>query len=735
MSWTPISNTEPQYEENNVAASGFYIKFYAAGTTTPISMATDSTGGTLLAKAQLDTQGYPINGSSAIFIPHINQRYKLVLFRNATDADNNNIANAAWDVDNLDPVLTAGISNKNVGTVADMTADSSAAIGDFYSVEDYASGNNSGVLFFKAVTAGTGTADGGSYIDHDTLSVQFEQNFPTTVSIKMYGAAPSTDITAIFQTVVDSDHVNILIPGDEFTLSSTINFTKGNQRLYGEDNTQLWSLPFGGDGLETGTRLKIAHTGVAFKLTDTTASTVNTTSNIAFDRVNFIGNSNASRTTTCMHFDIGGDALFSRGFFFKNCSFKWFGTVWLVDRATAVTGGNTADNQLGDLQIIQCNSQFNDLILDTGALGSNSQINNFVYDNCDSGNNTGGMRVTFFTGSIQKNIMEGQADTINVISSRGFTVANNHFEGNTGEYCIKITGDSRNGYVGENTYGDSVTAKRYAWMDSSFDCICTDRYFPNFLYQCEQVNLRKYDNTGASERSFGALCNVASPEINAINGNVARQTSANHRRVSGASTTQTNTKLSNERVLLETHTTSGAGGYDKATKTFSASAGDYILVSFLMRRDNTSALEPYIQFKVNDSLTTTLGSWEGPLNNFTKTILEDDDTDEILITVFTKALVTVTDIDVIVYPYGVSPSAGLVTRFSAFEYHATTNMYEIMHSLNLEVLNTADAAPASGAWSVGDTIVNRNPSAAGPDRWRNVTAGSPGTWKALTLDA
>ena len=106
MAFTPISNTVPQYEENGVAASGYFIKFYESGTTTPTAMATDSTGTTLLDKCELNTEGYPINGSGAVFIPRINIEYKIALFRNEDDANNNNLANAAWDVDSLIPGLS-----------------------------------------------------------------------------------------------------------------------------------------------------------------------------------------------------------------------------------------------------------------------------------------------------------------------------------------------------------------------------------------------------------------------------------------------------------------------------------------------------------------------------------------------------------------------------------------------------------------------------------------------------
>ena len=109
MTWSPISNTVPQYQASNGSlASGYYLKFYNDGTTTPINMATDSTGGTTLAKCQLNASGYPINGSSAVFIPHIDQTYKLALYTNATDADNDTTANAVWIVDALQTPQTSG---------------------------------------------------------------------------------------------------------------------------------------------------------------------------------------------------------------------------------------------------------------------------------------------------------------------------------------------------------------------------------------------------------------------------------------------------------------------------------------------------------------------------------------------------------------------------------------------------------------------------------------------------
>ena len=106
--WTPIAGTLPQYQKaDGTLASAYYLKFYVAGTTTPLSMATDSTGATTLAKCQINSSGYPINGSSDPFIPHISQSYKIVLYKNSTDADNDTTANADWVLDNLSQIASS----------------------------------------------------------------------------------------------------------------------------------------------------------------------------------------------------------------------------------------------------------------------------------------------------------------------------------------------------------------------------------------------------------------------------------------------------------------------------------------------------------------------------------------------------------------------------------------------------------------------------------------------------
>lgn len=109
-------------------------------------------------------------------------RYKVIL------KTKNNVQ--AWEED---PVVA--VPQQEFETVADMVADTSLSIGQFVTVEDYATGRNSGVLFFKVVAGSTGTADGGSFIDLTGSGLQAQQNFPEFITAKMFGAVGDSTIS------------------------------------------------------------------------------------------------------------------------------------------------------------------------------------------------------------------------------------------------------------------------------------------------------------------------------------------------------------------------------------------------------------------------------------------------------------------------------------------------------------------------------------------------------------
>lgn len=107
MAFSPISLVPIQYQNpaDNTPASGFVIKLFAAGGSTNILMATDSTGDTTFTDVQLNSDGYPeFNGSEVI--PYIDQSYKFRMYETQADADAD--LNAVRTFDNLSPSSITG---------------------------------------------------------------------------------------------------------------------------------------------------------------------------------------------------------------------------------------------------------------------------------------------------------------------------------------------------------------------------------------------------------------------------------------------------------------------------------------------------------------------------------------------------------------------------------------------------------------------------------------------------
>jgi len=201
----------PLFDLNGDPFSGAVLKAFLPGTTTSTSIAIDSAGGSPQASITANAEGkWEVSGNE--ILPYIDRKHKWGIFANSADAASNTPFYQG-PYDNVEQVLGANVTTINFATVAVMKADTSAVLGDFVSVEDYATGNDSGVLFFKWVAAGTGTNDGGAFINHDTLSLQAQQNFPQRRSVKSWGAVGdnvATDTTALQAALDFSD--DLLIP-------------------------------------------------------------------------------------------------------------------------------------------------------------------------------------------------------------------------------------------------------------------------------------------------------------------------------------------------------------------------------------------------------------------------------------------------------------------------------------------------------------------------------------------
>ena len=123
MSYSPIAFTAVNYKDYKFN----WLKAYESGTTTPKNMATDSTLGTLIAKAQISVDGFIISASGALITPLIDDSYDLWLFPTEAAADANDTSSALRFANNatgvaalVDTAVATGLLNVSATNISDL---------------------------------------------------------------------------------------------------------------------------------------------------------------------------------------------------------------------------------------------------------------------------------------------------------------------------------------------------------------------------------------------------------------------------------------------------------------------------------------------------------------------------------------------------------------------------------------------------------------------------------------
>jgi len=123
MAWLPVSNVPIQYvNDSGVPYSGAVLKFYQAGTSTNIAVATEQDGTPTVTSVALNADGFPEVSGNVVML-FVDQDYKVALYPTQAAADSNTGAN--WTLDNIDPfavlTLPTNLSEINALTPSDGT--------------------------------------------------------------------------------------------------------------------------------------------------------------------------------------------------------------------------------------------------------------------------------------------------------------------------------------------------------------------------------------------------------------------------------------------------------------------------------------------------------------------------------------------------------------------------------------------------------------------------------------
>lgn len=146
-------------------------------------------------------------------------------------------------------------------TIADLLAGSTIGgntiaieIGQFWVVNDYYGGvthNNSGHMVFEIVASGTGTADGGRFIDIPSVSLQARQTLSAPVSVRKFGARGNgtTNDAQAFQSATNYSSPAYVPPGS-YNIGSAVTgsfYTDGSVTISGSGSVTVRDI-FSNDG-------------------------------------------------------------------------------------------------------------------------------------------------------------------------------------------------------------------------------------------------------------------------------------------------------------------------------------------------------------------------------------------------------------------------------------------------------------------------------------------------------
>lgn len=109
MAFVQTASLNVNYDEN----TDYWLKFYKPGETTPLFMATDSSGATTLAKARVNSSGFITTVGNSVFIPFMEESYDAFLFPTEAEADANDTVNAIMVADNINPFFDDFSTTRN----------------------------------------------------------------------------------------------------------------------------------------------------------------------------------------------------------------------------------------------------------------------------------------------------------------------------------------------------------------------------------------------------------------------------------------------------------------------------------------------------------------------------------------------------------------------------------------------------------------------------------------------
>lgn len=446
------------------------------------------------------------------------------------------------------------------------------------------------------------------------------------------------------------------------------------------------------------------------------SETINTASTFTAEGINL-----ATLETGAMPlvgFGWDGSGSFHRDYTFTRVGVHGFTSAF----ETYGTGGI---GSFGLLKITDCSINRNNYIIRNL---DGTAWNGFVFEKNEAGQNiTGGISVRAQSCSIKNNALEGQPNAIKVFGNyNGVVISENYFEANTGAYCVWLQ-ETLNAYVGNN-FWLNINSTEALKLENDIGTTVDDRIIPTCY---GSVDLRSKEHAiNPVPQGFGSAALIIDPSMitNVLNG----YAEFGDYKVTSADGPLYGIPDSAGGLF----TTSGTG-LTQATKLgLSIPSGTYIGVAFVISYDDMPVLPPTFALRVNSQAGQ---GYHAPIFYGLDKVTQKVKGKTVLYYGVVKALADVSSFQLYIYPFGISPAAGLKCYLSAYAmYNLGTNLPsvdQVGSYVNAEIpamhVQRVTSPPTVGTWPAGYKLNARSPAAGGFEGWICTTAGTPGTWKTF----
>lgn len=573
-----------------------------------------------------------------------------------------------------------------------------------------ASGKGAALVAYKSV--GTGAVQRTTEDEFNDLHV----------SVKRFGAAGdgvTNDTAAVLAGVAHLKSLGggtLFFPRGTYKVTDEILIDSPGINLRGSGRRKVYPGVFSPSSSAPSTILPVHSKTAAVRFFN---ATLNTASSFSARDINIATVESGLMPVCAFGFD--GSGQFHRDYTFDRVGIHGFTSAF----DTYNTGGDTA---FGVIKVNDCAINRNSNI----ARNLTGQWNGFAFERCEAGQNlVSGIDVKAQSARIVGNMLEGQPNAVRVSGNyRACVVESNYFESVSGSYVISLN-QTLDAVVRGNFY-QTITATETVKLTNDVGTTVDDRVIPSTYGSIGLVS--KY---GAIDPyPLGSASCLVPADLSVVANMATLMTE-----VGGYQVTPSAPHYALPDSAGTAYTTSGTG-LSSATKTgLSIASGNYVMVAVAVSYLDAPALAPRMELRVNSG--TTDGYLNTVFYNWDK-LAKGYKGNTFIYFGVVKATASLTSMQVFLYPFGLSPAAGLQATLGAiaiYDMGATLDSVSgVGHRANVVIPHThvqrVAAAPVAGTWPVGYKLAARAPAAAGYEGWICTAAGTPGTWKGYgTLQA